>query len=172
MPVIIRPTKAFSEKISVFTSGDEEAFAAIGKDAARMIVQTTLAGIGEDDEPFKEYSESYKRLLEHVGGKPSGTVDLRGVFYHKGRGPKRFKDPAREQQRQRRALAKGGGRRAFMQVEVGGRTFLVTTQLTRPRLGLIDPQSEMSADLIKVRVTKTGFRLVYQPRRADETYML
>jgi hypothetical protein len=172
MPVIIRNTKAFAEKISIFTQGDEQAFEEIGKDAARMIVQTTLAGIGEDDAPFKPYSESYQKLLDHVGGKPSGIVDLRGIFYHKGRGPKRFKDPARERKRQRRALEKGGGRRAFMQVTLGGRTFLVTTQLTRPRLGLVDPQSEMSADLISVRVTKTGFRLVYQPRRADETYML
>src|SRR5689334_3804877 len=74
----------------------------IGGIGAAAIIQTTLAGIGENDQPFEPYSPAYKELIDSVGGKPRQVVDLRGLFYHDG------------QRRSRGKKDRGQGRRAFV----------------------------------------------------------
>lgn len=162
-------TADFKKKCKAIIDGIQEALPIAGEVTRDEIVRTTLAGIGKDDEPFAPYSKAYQTLIDAVGGKPGGVVNLRGVFLkrdYKGGKPK-FKNEKRESAYQRRL---GYGRRAFVQVSFGEKSFLIQTPPTRPQKGLIDPQSEMSADLIKVTVQKTGFRLDYTPRQKD--YML
>jgi hypothetical protein len=66
----------------------------VGEVAAEAIVRTTLAGIGEGDTPFKQYSQAYQELIDSVGGKPQQTVNLRGLFYHKGQKRAKFRSEA------------------------------------------------------------------------------
>lgn len=129
----------------------------VGEQVAAAIIQTTLAGIGENDQPFKDYSPSYKDTLEAVGGKPGGVVNLRGVFFHD---TKTHKTSATSRR-------KGAGRRAFIFVTIGSRRFVARTRQTRPQVGLTDKNSEMSLDLIEIKIpplaTPTVF-LRYHPR--------
>lgn len=81
----------------------------IGKIVAETIVRTTLAGIGEGDQAFAPYSAQYQALIDAVGGKPQQTVNLRGLFYHKGQKRVKFRSEARRQQFRE-------GRRAIVQV--------------------------------------------------------
>jgi hypothetical protein len=56
---------------------------------ADAIIETTLKGIGENDQPFAPYSASYAEFLERTGAKPTSPVNLRGVISSKrGRGNK------------------------------------------------------------------------------------
>jgi len=133
-----------------------------GSIMADEIVRTTLAGIGDGDQPFREYSPAYRALIESVGGKASGVVDLRGVF--EKRAPKGG-------EYSRTARSRGAGRRAYVEISAGGRRFFARTKRTRPRLGLVDPQSEMSRDLITVEVTGAArAKIVYKPRA--QSYMI
>lgn len=172
MPMRVRHdvTSAFRRKAEALMKGIQELIPVAAEVTRDGIIQTTLAGIGANDTPFAPYSPRYQALIDSVGGKPGGVVDLRGVFLkegYPGGKVRRFKDAKREAKRQRNALAKGAGRRAFVQVTIGDNTFTAQTKPTRPRMGLIDPQSEMSADLIKITVTAHGFRLDYSPRQRD-----
>jgi hypothetical protein len=170
MPMRVRHdvTSAFRKKADDLRKGIQALIPLAAEVVRDGIIQTTLAGIGANDAPFKPYSPAYQALIDSVGGKPSGGVDLRGIFVKEGAKKTRtFKDPKREAKRQRNALAKGIGRRAFVQVSIGDTTFTAQTKPTRPRMGLVDPQSEMSADLIKITVTANGFRLDYSPRQRD-----
>jgi hypothetical protein len=162
-------SRAFRGKCDALLQGIQDAMPIAGEAVRDAIVQTTLAGIGAGDAPFKAYSPGYQALIDSVGGKPGGVVNLRGVFLKPGYkgGTKRFKDRTRELSRQRRALQRGAGRRAFVHVVIGSRSFIAKTKETRPQRGIIDPQSEMSADLIEVVVKKTGFTLIYHPRKTD-----
>jgi len=176
MPVTqnVNIANAFRGKCDAFMQGIRQGFPLVGEAAANAIVQTTLAGIGEGDAPFAPYSESYQAQLDAVGGKPSGVVDLRGIFvkdsrYKKGR-TRRFKDATKEAARVKRARARGEGRIAFVQVTIGDRSFIAQTKATRARKGLVDQQSEMSADLIHVLATPNGIRLEYRPRH--DSYMV
>jgi hypothetical protein len=130
----------------------------IGEQVAAAIIQTTLAGLGENDGPFKQYSPKYKELIEAVGGKPGGVVNLRGVFYHDNKSRRVSKT----------SLRKGGGRRAYVLLTFGGRSFIARTRQTRPQSGLIDKESEMSLDLIEIKVpplaNPTVF-LIYRARK-------
>jgi hypothetical protein len=164
VPVQYNPDdfKRITSKLGAVLTGMKPDFEFVGGRGAEAIVQTTLAGIGEGDQAFAPYSPGYIELLNAVGGKPRGTVDLRGVFYHQGQ--RRF--------RGRRNL--GQGRRAYISVQFGARTapgqparqvgFTARTRETRPQRGITDPLSEMSLDLVKVEATDTGFRIVYAPR--------
>lgn len=135
-----------------------------GEVAADQIIITTLQGIGEGDKAFTPYSESYANLLAHVGGKPSGVVDLRGVFQHAG---KREKSP---KQISKNLISKGGGRKAFIWITLGKKQILFQTAQTRARKGIIDKDSEMSRDLIKVEVSQSRCKLIYTNRLVN--YMI
>lgn len=143
----------------------------VGGVASVAIVQTTLAGIGEGDQPFAPYSPAYKELIDAVGGKPRQVVDLRGLFYHEG---------------QKRAKAKtnrGQGRRAFVTRAFTTLArprrgvafpespklvqFQAMTEETRPQRGLTDKLSEMSLDLLKVEASDDRMTIVYEPRSKD-----
>jgi hypothetical protein len=155
--------KRFKDGIDNLFDGFEEDLQVVGEIARDEIVRATLAGIGENDEPFAPYSAKYRELIESVGGKPGGVVNLRGVFYHGGREPKKVSARMRRM---------GAGRRAFVWVNAGGTRFLARTKLTRPQKGLTDAESEMSVDLISVKVQEKSqsVRIVYVPRR--EKYMI
>lgn len=140
----------------------------VGEVGATAIVQTTLAGIGEGDQPFAPYSPAYKALLDAVGGKPRQTVDLRGLFYHEGQTQKKYRS---EKVRRREAA----GRQAYIGVafaslKSGVRSFTGKTGVTRPQLGLTDPRSEMSLDLIHVEVADKSFSIIYESR--EKPYMI
>lgn len=172
MPMKIRQnvTNGFRSKANILLQGLQDAIPLAGEVVRDGIIQTTLVGIGDGDTSFKPYSKAYQQLIDAVGGKPNGGVDLRGIFLkqgYKGGKVRKFKNAQREAARQRRALAKGIGRVGYVQVTAGGKSFIVKTPPTRQRRGLIDPQSEMSADLIKITAQKTGFRLDYVPRQFD-----
>lgn len=164
------------QRFAQFTAGLQEDLELVGAEAADEIVKTTLQGKGEGGELFAAYSASYQALLDSVGGKPGGVVDLRGIFYPPGKEPNRpnrrkgSKAFAREAERSRRALRRGVGRRAFVRIAIGGRTFFAQTRPTRPRRGITDPLSEMSRDLIHVIATDTSFTLEYRPR--EKSYMV
>ena len=146
---------------------DLEVVGGIGADA---IVRTTLAGIGEGDQPFAPYSEAYRQLIESVGGKAQGVVNLRGVFYKTaagGKAKRKGETAAAHELRQRR---KGALRRAYVWVKIRGRGFYARTLPTRPALGLTDRLSEMSRDLIRVEAEDNKLALVYEPRK--EKYMI
>jgi hypothetical protein len=169
---------SLKRKVDQFWAGLEDDLKLVGQIGVEEIVRTTLAGIGENDQPFKQYSKSYAEQIAAVGGKASGVVDLRGIFYHGAKGSPKVKA---QEQRILRALktgkatlqGKGAGRRGIVTITLGGKTFNVRTRLTRPRLGLLDPASEMSIDLITVKVTKDHkIKFTYKPRRADEAYMI
>lgn len=155
-------------KITGFFNGFSEDLKMAGEAGAAAIVQTTLAGIADNDAAFAPYSASYQALIDAVGGKPQQTVNMRGVFEHDGRdqlSPKRaIKDQSKWLKFQKNQLAKGAGRRAYITVSAGGKTFTAQTKQTRPALGLTDPQSEMSVDLIHVEATDTQLTLRYEPR--------
>jgi hypothetical protein len=148
--------------------GEDIKFA--GEQAATAIVQTTLAGIGENDQPFAPYSKSYTETIQAVGGKPGQVVNLRGLFYHEG------------QKRYAGKRQMGQGRRAYIGVGFlamskegleGGATavrFFAQTLETRPQRGITDKLSEMSLDLIKIEVEDTRLRLSYEPRK--DPYMI
>lgn len=137
-----------------------------GDVAADQIVITTLQGLAQGDVPFKPYSKSYQELIDAVGGKPSGVVDLRGIFVHAG---KKEKTP---KQISRNLLQKGGGRKSFVYITVakGKKTILVRTRQTRARFGMNDKASEMSRDLITVVAEKQRVKLIYKPR--EKNYMI
>lgn len=166
-------------RVRAFFANFKEDMQLAGDAAARGIVQTTLAGIGERDEAFAPYSAEYKALLAAVGGKQRGVVDLRGIFYPDGKGPRGMAALRKFQARAARRRD-GAGRSAFVQVAaisaqpgalgVSGRTFFARTKLTRPQRGLTDPLSEMSLDLLKVEATDRGFKIVYRPRK--KPYMI
>jgi hypothetical protein len=155
-------------KLGGLLSGMKDDHEFIGQAAAVAIIQTTLAGIGENDEPFAPYSASYKELIDSVGGKPRQVVDLRGLFYHQG------------QKRSRSKKDLGQGRRAFVTrafavfPQSGNDNRLVHFQAktaeTRPQRGLTDPLSEMSLDLVHVEATDNSLQVYYEPRAND--YML
>lgn len=142
-----------------------------GESAADAIVQTTLAGLGEDDKPFQPYSPAYDELIQSVGGKPRGNVDMRGIFYHAGQ--KRYKG--------KKDL--GQGRRANVNVGFAKRhtsdsltpdlvNFTARTAETRPMRGMTDSLSAMSRDLIKIEATDISLKIIYEPRNASESYMI
>jgi hypothetical protein len=172
MPVTINESVSidFANRAGAFMQGLKDALPLVGEVARDEVIRTTLVGIGKGDAPFKPYSPSYQALIDAVGGKPGGVVNLRGIFVKKGAKQFRFKDAAREAKRQRRALTRGAGRRAYVQISAGGRSFVAMTQPTRPQMGLVDPQSEMSADLIDIRVSGDSVSLQYHPRQHD--YMI
>lgn len=135
-----------------------------GENARTAIVQTTLGGIGANDEPFAPYSIRYQEVIDAVGGKPRQNVDLRGLFYHEGQKQKKYRS---EKSRQKERA----GRQAYIEVAFGGVGFTAKTGITRPQLGITDTLSEMSDDLIEVKVLARGrLRLVYRPRK--EGYMI
>lgn len=143
-----------------------------GEAAADEIVRTTLSNKADGDKPFAEYSKSYQELLDAVGGKPSGHVDLRGVFLPKGKRQRTPKGVSKN------LLQKGGGRKAYIFITVakGKKTILVQTRQTRARQGLEDKNSEMSRDLITVvafpgiKAEHQRVKLIYRPRRKN--YMI
>jgi hypothetical protein len=160
-------------KIRGMFSGMADDFQEVGKVGAEGIVRTTLAGIAEGDAAFPAYSKAYQELLAAVGGKSRQVVDLRGVFYPSGAGPRGLNTPnlALRSKRSRSYLKRGATRQAYITVTLpGGRTFLAKTKLTRPALGLTDKLSEMSLDLIQVETTDTTLRIIYEPRR--KAYMV
>lgn len=152
------------ERITGFFDGFEEDLKLVGEAGAEAIVRTTLAGIGEDDKPFASYSPAYQATLEAVGGKARQTVDLRGIFYHEGQARKQYKSE-RSRQKERE------GRRAYTSVAFvakgKGVSFTGQTKTTRPQIGLTDPRSEMSLDLIHVTATPDRLRIEYIPREHD-----
>ncbi len=159
-------------KFAGFFAGMAEDLEHVGTIGAEAIVQTTLAGIGEDDQPFAPYSQQYAALLASVGGKQRGVVDLRGIFLHddqtlepkrklKGEQLAKWKENRRRQ---------GAFRQAYVRVTVGGRTFIARTKQTRPQVGPTDPLSEMSLDLISVKATDSKLTIMYTPRSKE--YMI
>ncbi len=139
----------------------------IGSMAAGGIVGATLSGKGENDTDFKPYSPAYKEQISAVGGKPQGDrVNLRGVFYPPGSGPKPRKTQKAWEKQDRSLRKKGAGRRAYITITRGGKTFQVKTAATRPALGLTDPLSEMSLDLIKIEATDQRLTITYSPRKS------
>jgi hypothetical protein len=151
------------DKLDNFYATVPTDLAEAGKAAAVAIVQSTLAGIGAGDQPFAPYSESYQKLLDSVGGKPQGTVNLRGVFLHSGQKNPNFRSA------ERRRLS-GADRRAYITFTARGKSITAKTPVTRPALGAIDPLSEMSLDLISVVVNNPTVTIRYTPRAAD--YMI
>lgn len=157
-------------RLAEFFDGFAEDLELVGEAGARAVVQTTLAGIGEDDKPFEPYSAAYQATLDAVGGKARQTVDLRGIFYHDGQKHKHYRSEKRRQ-------AERAGRRAYVGVAfvhrakdgtLGGiRVFQGATKTTRPQVGLTDPRSEMSLDLIKIHATDDRLTLQYVPRSED-----
>lgn len=141
--------------------GEDLKFA--GEAAAEAIVVTTLAGIGEGDAPFAPYSRAYQEVLDAVGGKMRGTVDLRGIFYHAGQKRVRYRSEARRRQYRE-------GRQAYIRVAFGNLSFTARTGVTRPAKGIIDPLSEMSRDLISVVATDYNLKITYTAR--SEPYMI
>jgi hypothetical protein len=160
------------KKIGGFFEGLAEDLKPVGEATAESILRTTLAGIGADDQLFPPYSPSYLAKLEAVGGKPRQVVDLRGVFYGPGSSEpiSTKKNALRGEKKDKKLRGQGANRRAFITVKAGGRTFSATTAITRPQLGLTDPNSELSLDLITITTTDTSLRLTYTPRR--NKYML
>lgn len=146
----------------------------VGQAGAEAIVRTTLAGIGEDDQGFTPYSKAYQEVVDAVGGKPQGGVNLRGLFYHGGQKRKRYRSEAAR-------LREREGRQAFVSVTFGTRglmlggqgllsSFTARTGVTRPARGVTDPLSEMSLDLIRVDATHDSISLRYVPR--SKPYMI
>jgi hypothetical protein len=128
-----------------------------GEVAADLIVSNTLAGKGEDDQPFAPYSQAYLEEINAVGGKPQGTVNLRGVFYQDGQ--KRY--PGKKDL--------GQGRRAYIgrafTAKGNAVQFQARTKETRPQRGVVDKLSELSRDLIEVEVTDwQKMKIIYTPR--------
>jgi hypothetical protein len=158
---------ALKDKLRALVSDFTPDLEVAGEAGADAIIQTTLAGIGVNDQAFRQYSKSYLEQIEAVGGKPSGVVDLRGIFFAKGgnlnkRGiSKGFS---------KRARSRGAGRQAYVFIKLGGKNVLVKTKVTRPRYGATDPNSEMSRDLITIEVEKLRVKLIYRPRRKN--YMI
>lgn len=177
----------------------------VGQALIEPIITSTLAGIGEDDQPFAPYSRRYLDLINAVGGKPGGVVNLRGIFYPKwARGKANPRNILKAERRLaalrarsgvfdraqsrlqgtiNRIRRQGGLRQAFTglafvaggstpgdpaEAQIRGRirVFQARTQITRPQLGQIDPLSELSADLIRVRVQGFRITLTYRPRRS------
>ena len=139
----------------------------VGKSAAEGIIQTTLAGIGDGDQPFAPYSPAYQAQLDAVGGKARQVVDLRGVFYHADQQPKTYRSEAarareREGRRGRTAVSfiAAANTDAAHRVAFGART-----GTTRPSLGLTDPRSELSLDLISIEATDEKLSIIYKPRK-------
>lgn len=179
----------FKKRVEAFKAGIKEMLPIVGEIARDEIVRSTLAGIAEGDAAFTPYSKGYAELTEAVGGKTSGVVDLRGIFVHsgttkakkeirrKGLGnikvfdtPEKRARLAKEANRQKRLLRKGGFRQAYVRVTISGKSFFAKTAFTRPRRSLEDTDSEMSTDLIKVTTNATGIKLVYSPRHTE--YMI
>jgi hypothetical protein len=150
-------------KLATMFAGMEDELKFAGEQAAEGIVQATLAGVGENDSPFAPYSKSYQDLIDAVGGKPQGVVNMRGVFLKEGQKDVKYRSAARRQ-------AARAGRRAYVTVRAGGSEFTARTRPTRTARGLNDSLSEMSLDLITVEATDTSLRLTYSPR--DDSYMI
>lgn len=133
----------------------------VGEAVATEIVKTTLAGIGENDQPFAPYSPGYSELLKSVGDKPGGVVNLRGRFYHNA-----------HQSRYRGKKDLGQGRKGKSKVKfaTGREVTFNTSQETRPMLGVTDPNSEMSLDLIHVEPHDDRVTVFYEGRQKD--YMI
>ena len=106
----------------------------VGEQTARLIVSETLNDRGDNDQPFAPYSPGYARQLREAGAKLDGKVDLRGVF---GSGP-------------------GPG-------HIGAKPGVIR-RATRAPGGVVDPESELSADLIHVSVEAGRITLNYRPR--------
>jgi hypothetical protein len=130
-------------------------------------VQTTLAGIGEKDQPFAPYSPAYKEQIDSVGGKPRQVVDLRGLFYHKGQ---KRSGSKRNLGQGRRGVVKRAFQRDTRSKFQTPSIVSFRTAETRPQRGIIDPLSEMSLDLIKVESTNDRLTIEYEPREKD--YMI
>jgi hypothetical protein len=99
---------------------------------------------------------------------------MRGIFYHEGQKRKRYRS---ETSRQRERA----DRRAFVSVAFASRAlnlggagvgaaFTARTAVTRPALGVRDPRSEMSIDLIHVTATDRKITIEYRPRK--DSYMI
>lgn len=124
----------------------------VGQAAAAAIVSTTLAGVGAGDRPFAPYSPAYAAQVA-AAGKPGDPVNLRGVVRPAGSGGSgRGAGPAR---------GKGKAARANRP------TFHTVTRTPGrpPSTALVDPNSELSLDLITVTTTANAVDLVYTPRR-------
>lgn len=176
MPVTTDGFDRVDDKLARFFDNMAPDLKLVGETGAEAIVRTTLAGIGEDDEAFAPYSRVYQEIIEAVGGKPQQTVNLRGLFYHEGQQRKRYRSDASRQR-------EGEGRQAYIGVRFDARTldsqaaggraqidFTARTGVTRPQLGLTDPRSEMSLDLIRVESTDDSLSIIYSPR--EKPYMV
>lgn len=153
-----------SGKLEHFFDGLDDDLKLVGETAAEGIVQLTLAGVGENDQPFQPYSPAYQKLIDAVGGKPQGVPNLRGIFSKdNGASNPRFRSA------ERRRLS-GADRRAYINVTAGGKTFTARTPVTRVARGLTDPESEMSLDRISITSSGGKLTLTYNPRQ--EAYML
>jgi hypothetical protein len=150
-------------KLNHFFDGLAHDLEAVGEVAKEGIVSTTLAGLGPDDSAYQPYSDSYQKLIDSVGGKPQGTVNLRGIWLAKGDKNPRFRSA------ERRRLS-GAGRGSYVTVTAGGRTFQARTPITRPALGIEDPRSELSVDLISLECDDNKLVIRYNPR--EQEYML
>lgn len=186
--------KRVANKVALFFKDFDQDIKLVGEVAAEGIIRTTLAGIGEGDQPFAEYSQAYKELIESVGGKPQQTVNLRGLFYHAGQKRVKFKSEKRRQlfregrqafvgvrftlaRRARKSAAAVGANKAGGNIfktlgKMGGKArgpkgialFTARSGITRPTRGVTDPLSEMSLDLIKVTATVDKLTITYTPR--------
>jgi hypothetical protein len=107
---------------------------------ADAIVETTLNGIGENDQKFVPYSESYRKQLERARVQKFSDVDLRGVFYKS--------DTHRT-------------RRGSRKVEAG------SVRQRRTRAGIYDYNSEMSRHLISVVASGTSVVIRYEPDESN-----
>lgn len=154
-------------KLAGMFVGMEPDLKLVGEVGAEAIVRTTLAGIGENDQSFAPYSPGYQALLDAVGGKPRQTVDLRGLFYKEGQTPKKYRS---EKSRRR----EGEGRQAYIDAAFKANgtdvAFNAKTGITRPQMGVTDPRSEMSLDLIRAEPSESGVAIIYEPRA--EEYMI
>jgi hypothetical protein len=148
----------FAKRLRALTEDFSGEMKIAGEVAGDEIVKSTLSGIGEGDVAFTPYSKGYQALLDAVGGKPSGAVDLRGVFLHEG---KKEKTPA---QVSRNLLRLGGGRKAHIFVRIAGKVIRVTTRQTRARKPTLDPQSELSTDLMHVEADRKSAKVFYKYR--------
>lgn len=130
----------------------------VGEAVAEQIVTTTLAGIGENDQPFAPYSRGYSELLKTVGDKPGGVVNLRGRFYHSSQ-ERRYKG--------KKDLGQGRRGKSKVKFSTGKEVTFTTTQETRPMRGVTDPLSEMSLDLIHVDAKDDQVKVYYEGRQKD-----
>ena len=149
------------EKLDQLFGNLESDMQLAGEAAAEAIVATTLAGVADGDQPFAPYSAVYQKRIDAVGGKPHQVVDLRGLFYKRFARRKQYRSNAA---RVRERADRAAGRAIHSTGNVRAQ------DVTRPSLGILDPRSEMSVDLIHVDPTDSGLELRYSPREVE--YMI